>query len=295
MSDPAEILEFYCPECGYNLHGIQSNRCPECGQEVDRSATTTSRIPWTHRHEIGRVKAWRRTVWMATFRQAELARCVAAPVPYSDARRFWLVNVAIALCALVPLYIYGAERIDASVTVPSFTASPAWGPGMLDLAVPWLTVNSWTISISAVIACVATIMGVQTYLAGRCGPSRRMQDRAAALGLYASGAWIGSALVGGVLGVGSMGVLLVVIPSNERSPDAFRQCFEAGLLPFAAVLLLLSGAAIWHLIRKLGRLGPVRSLRLAGLIPLCWILILVLFGFIYPWCLGLVWLMLKSV
>lgn len=26
----------YCPKCGYNLHGLTENRCPECGEGFDR-------------------------------------------------------------------------------------------------------------------------------------------------------------------------------------------------------------------------------------------------------------------
>ena len=35
-TNPAADL--FCPNCGYNLRGIDSERCPECGVVIDREA-----------------------------------------------------------------------------------------------------------------------------------------------------------------------------------------------------------------------------------------------------------------
>jgi len=44
-----------CPECGFNLHGNRSGRCPECGEKFDRNEVASywkalSRLgkPWHH-------------------------------------------------------------------------------------------------------------------------------------------------------------------------------------------------------------------------------------------------------
>lgn len=68
MSSQQEALDLYCPHCGYNLCGIDSGRCPECGEPFDRATASISRIPWMHRPEIGRIKGWWRTVWMVTWK-----------------------------------------------------------------------------------------------------------------------------------------------------------------------------------------------------------------------------------
>lgn len=288
MSEPAEILELYCAECGYNLHGIQSSRCPECGHEFDRAAASTSPIPWMHRSEIGRVKAWWRTVWMATFNINALAGSVAALVPYADARRFWLINAALMLLPASTLLFLATGQLVQAGPPPSF-ANQTWAPGVLDMLVPWLMgIEVTFVRITAPILGVPLIMGVQTYWLGRCGPSRRMQDRAAAIGLYASGAWIGSAIVGLAIGI----VVLGVLTAMTRD---IGMCFGVGITAAVAAALLLPAITIWRLTRRLGRAGGFLSLFLAGLIPACWLFATALSAFIYPWCVGLVWLILRSI
>ena len=82
--------ELFCPECGYDLRGTEhTDRCPECGTAIDRSAIAAeSRIPWVHRAAIGRLRAYRRTVWLATLRPRRLGAEAARPVSYAAARRF---------------------------------------------------------------------------------------------------------------------------------------------------------------------------------------------------------------
>ena len=42
------LREFPCPVCGYNLRGIESDKCPECGAKLDlRVGSTDLKIgPW---------------------------------------------------------------------------------------------------------------------------------------------------------------------------------------------------------------------------------------------------------
>jgi len=85
----------HCPACGYNLFGIESERCPECGLEIDRRLFR-SHLPWTHRRKIGRIRAFRETVWMATFHGRTVAEELNRPVNLADARRFRLICVLLA-------------------------------------------------------------------------------------------------------------------------------------------------------------------------------------------------------
>ena len=96
----------FCPHCGYNLRGVASRRCPECGKPFDPAKLATSLIPWVHRRRIGRIRAFLKTVMMATFRPRRLSLEMVRPASYSDARRFrWTV---IILVALVLTLMHGA-------------------------------------------------------------------------------------------------------------------------------------------------------------------------------------------
>jgi len=52
MSGTQEHVDMYCTGCEYNLHGLSSRRCPECGQEFDPSDEST------YRRELKRPPRW---------------------------------------------------------------------------------------------------------------------------------------------------------------------------------------------------------------------------------------------
>jgi hypothetical protein len=91
----------HCPDCGYNLFGIDSDRCPECGLPIDRSILGESRLPWMHRHKIGRVRAFLRTVVLATVRPRKIAEEVNRPVSYADAIKFRRICLLLAILPLL--------------------------------------------------------------------------------------------------------------------------------------------------------------------------------------------------
>src|ERR1051326_3842558 len=96
----------FCPDCGYNLHGIESQRCPECGHEIDWDRVSRSRIPWVHRGELGRWRAYWRTVWLVCIESRLVSDDVLRPVRLHDARGFrnvtvWVAFVPLALAVMV--------------------------------------------------------------------------------------------------------------------------------------------------------------------------------------------------
>src|SRR4051812_15708142 len=66
--------ERFCQTCGYNLRGLASDRCPECGEKFDPTQAAGARIPWLQRSAIGTWRAYWRTVGMAMFHPVELGR-----------------------------------------------------------------------------------------------------------------------------------------------------------------------------------------------------------------------------
>src|SRR5258705_13028849 len=89
-SDAGEVepvAELLCGSCGYNLRGVPSDRCPECGQQFDPSHLIADLIPWEQRKHIGRVRAFWRTAWMASFRPKQQAQKLDWPMRLSAPRQ----------------------------------------------------------------------------------------------------------------------------------------------------------------------------------------------------------------
>jgi hypothetical protein len=84
----------YCPGCGYDLRGLSSGRCPECGLSID--TIHSGIIPWERRKGIGYFQSFARTLVTATFRPKHLARATGAPIDLRSARLFrWIVRALV--------------------------------------------------------------------------------------------------------------------------------------------------------------------------------------------------------
>lgn len=96
------VAELLCPECGYDLRQLASDRCPECGSSIDRTILGESIVPWIHREKLGRYRAFWKTVHMATFRTRFFAREMSRPARFEDAVKF---RRLVVLHALLPIGI----------------------------------------------------------------------------------------------------------------------------------------------------------------------------------------------
>ncbi len=118
LSPESSVLDVFCPKCGYNLRGIESERCPECGYSLAFLKIAESQIPWVHRKQIGRFRAYWRTVWRATFRRLKFGEELARPMSVPDARRFHYVtmlHVYLAIVILTELLVFdGPQGLRAS-------------------------------------------------------------------------------------------------------------------------------------------------------------------------------------
>ena len=108
MPDPVSQLAVpshgkLCPECGYDLRGIASLQCPECG--LNANDPNYSSIPWANRARIGRVKAFCKTALLVTFRPKRFALAVERPVDFRSAERFRWIVVLLATLPMVVLVL----------------------------------------------------------------------------------------------------------------------------------------------------------------------------------------------
>jgi hypothetical protein len=77
-----------CLKCGYNLRGLTTDRCPECGASIALARTRESFLPWLHRRRMGRLRAFWATVAVVLFRPQRLYAEFSRPADYESAQHF---------------------------------------------------------------------------------------------------------------------------------------------------------------------------------------------------------------
>jgi hypothetical protein len=114
-----EDEQIYCPVCSYNLTGIHSGRCPECGSLFDRDALIAAQqanqitlIPWDDPEQMPLRKRLVRTLRVCLFNAERFAFAFSVQPQETRATGF-LVGVT-SLCALIAvlatlLYDVGAR------------------------------------------------------------------------------------------------------------------------------------------------------------------------------------------
>jgi hypothetical protein len=108
----------HCQACGYNLFGIESPNCPECGLIIDRTRLGESKIPWTHRKHIGIFRAFRRTGSLAIFHPQKLAEEINHPVSYADAQSFRMICISVGTLSLtIPAILFAFFHNNSAITV----------------------------------------------------------------------------------------------------------------------------------------------------------------------------------
>lgn len=259
-SDPAEANELVCPGCGYELRGIASDRCPECGLEVDRATMSVSRLPWAHRKQIGRFRAYWRTNLMAIFRPGKIAEEMNRPVSFKDSQRFRRVTV---MLAWVPLALWGIGLLIANPDILGFPLDHPRGLGW------WLEAVIVLAAIFSSWLFLLMISGAGSYFFHPRSMPVVRQNRAVALSYYACAplAWLW--LAGALFGVSAW---LVSGPYRAASDRVGFGFMLAGLfVPVAVVVLFWFRVII--LMRRMTHCGMGRTLALAIYLPVSWLLL----------------------
>jgi len=142
-----------------------------------------SRLPWADRREMGRVRAYWRTSWMAAFGPGRLAAAMNRPVSFRDAQRFRHITVLLAWLPsaawIAGLWLFGVGMPTADL----------YRRHMLGWNLQWL--------VGAVMVLAAWLFllgasGVASYFFHPRALSLTRQNRAIALSYYACAplAWL---------------------------------------------------------------------------------------------------------
>ena len=208
--------DLYCPDCGYSLRGLTSDRCPECGLLLDFIESDTPIIPWERRRELGWFRTYWQTVAQVIFRRKKFCRAFYRPVSYRSAQLFRWVTV---------LHVF----------IPALLAAPALyllKPAILEDVIQTFGVAQlvWWYACLALFLVAST--GVASYFFHPRVLSVRQQNRAVALSYYGCAPLAGMALAF-VLG----GVALALLDA----PHNLDVCFAAAACGLALALVILSG------------------------------------------------------
>jgi hypothetical protein len=80
--------ELRCGSCGYDLRGIETRTCPECGRAFDPEFCIDQLMPWEQHRHIGRLRAYLRTAWIVTMHPTRATEKIDRPMSVPTARRF---------------------------------------------------------------------------------------------------------------------------------------------------------------------------------------------------------------
>jgi hypothetical protein len=296
--------ELFCPSCGYDLRGIESERCPECGTTIDRELLRKSVIPWVHRKTIGHVRAFVKTVWLITAHPKRLALETSRPLRYHDALLFrWIVVVLATIPACGWTY-YGVTRGgDSLLEMPgaiwnSLRASqpPPW---YFDFLLCWIKgIRWWPTPVTGVFLTILAWSGAAGYFFHPRSMHVIRQNRAVALSAYTCAplAW---------LVVPGIGWALMLYPDAFSTLEGGRgfndpvfvdllMAFVMAIayLPFVIVFLWLHSTLRILAASTRAPIGTV--LLLIVLLPLIWAGIAAAMGLVLPMAGGFLRLMIDS-
>ena len=284
-----------CPNCDYDLRGIQSARCPECGLPID---DTPSLIPWEHRKQIGRARALGRTVLLVLFKRRRLAQALAVPVDDSAAHRFRLmISLMVALPpAIIFLVVIVHQKQTDFIGQSMHLETNFWWisqtPRRWELATLWSAGATLLpiLPIGLFIAAWLATGSARIWFAFAFSDSLRRR-RAAVINSYACAplvllpiAWI------------SVVVILILDPHLTLSGPQVRPTFFL-CAAFAFVVLFALIDWWWGTVRLLWHMthcGWRRLISAAIGIPLGWIVCAAVGLGLWPCIAGLVWIAIDS-
>ncbi len=215
---PVGIL---CPDCGYDLRGSTSERCPECGFLLEPLRAGESQVPWSHRGQLGWFKAYWKTVWLVTRRPKRFCVEATRPVSYPDSQSFRWVTI---------VHVYVSSLIGALAWI---LEGSSWRIG----GFPWILGGLLFCSL----ALPVLLPGLASYFFQPRHLTVEQQSRAIALSYYA---WAPLAIV-------SWALPFLVAALMRRPP--WRPTISVGLAILAGLIVIMAVAMAYGLVMEFAK------------------------------------------
>jgi len=286
-------IDRFCIACGYNIRGLTSDRCPECGLKV--GGVDESSVPWEGRNRLGLRRAFQRTAWMGTFQTRRLATARSFPVDGRSARAFrLLVSLLAALPPAILLWIAIAAYGGTGFLNIWRVAQSSWLPpshmGFWEMIVLWSAgaTHATTLPIGFFLTLFLASAMPRFWVRGG-SRDRELQNRSADLTAYLSSSLL--ALV--IPTIAAAVIWQVYDPNSSRLWWFVSGAIFAGALSLV-VIVLQYAVSTAQFIREVTHVGwDGLLLRIAGLAA-SWAMALVIGMVLFPMLAGLVWLMIES-
>jgi hypothetical protein len=261
IDSPGEPEGLVCPACGYDLRAITNEKCPECGFDIDRASMSVSRIPWEHRREIGRLRAYLRTTWLVMFHPRRFAGEMNRPVDYRSARRFQLVSVVLAWLPILAGMVIPALDFLRTLFHPHRTALLGWRlEQLVSISVP-----------ISVLLFLFMATGISGYWFHPRSLSTLRQNRAIALSYYTC-APLGWTWLPGVLFLVAFLIDISVVPQGlVWKLGGIKTALQIVAFVLTLAIPFLSASDSLFLMSAITRCGAGRKIAMGISLPAIWI------------------------
>jgi hypothetical protein len=284
----------YCIGCGYNLRGIASDRCPECGLET--GAGGGSQVPWEGRNWLGFFTALRRTSAEVIFRPARLVNAMATPVNPSSAWGFrltisFLGALPAAILLGVAIWIKGGTEFLSLWDPPQIYWPPTLPyPKFWEVPLLWSAGSTRGIVLPIGFFLTLLLMSASPRVWLRiAGVPAQLRSRAGALCGYLCAPLA-------FLVIPTVAVALTWLTNDPNTSHLWP--FQEAALTLGIVSLLLIGIAFLsstlRFIRAASRCGLTRLTAVGVGILATWLMALVIGMVLFPILAGLIWVIIDS-
>lgn len=135
--------KIYCPLCNYNLTGVHSGRCPECGGIFHREALFAAQksnqitlIPWDDPEPMSLLRRFGRTLSVCLFNARRFAFAFSVQPQRTRAASFQiLVMLAVTALSCLPVLVGAAVTRSGKNLVLTVDVDDVLGIGLLTVAV----------------------------------------------------------------------------------------------------------------------------------------------------------------